>query len=61
MLLQALTPEQRACVILKNIEGMRYEEIARTLGIGMNTVRSRLKRAREKMLSMRNEVMANAL
>jgi DNA-directed RNA polymerase specialized sigma24 family protein len=32
---------------------MSYEEIARTLGININTVRSRLKRAREQMLERR--------
>ena len=52
-LLNAINPDQRACVVLRNIEGLRYEEIAETLKININTVRTRLKRAREKMLSLK--------
>ncbi|MDP8264068.1 MAG: RNA polymerase sigma factor [Candidatus Aceula lacicola] len=48
-LLDSLNPDQKACVVLRNIEGLSYEEIAQTLHININTVRSRLKRAREKM------------
>ncbi len=50
-MLESLPLEQRACVVLKDIEGLKYEEIARVLGININTVRSRLKRAREKLVS----------
>ncbi len=60
-LLRALTPEQRVCVILRNIEGLTYEEIARELGVNMNTVRSRLKRAREKLISLGKEVPGHEL
>ena len=60
-LLDLLSPEQRACVVLRNIEGMSYEEIAQTLGIDINSVRSRLKRARDKMLAARKEVMQHEL
>jgi len=60
-LLEALTPEQRACIVLRNIEGLSYKEIAQVLNIGINAVRSRLKRAREKVLALKNEVMANEL
>ena len=49
-LLSAINPEQRACVILRNLEGLSYQQIAETLQIKVNTVRSRLKRAREKLL-----------
>ena len=45
-----LAPEQRACLLLKEIEGMKYEEISRVLGVKLNTVRTRIKRAREKLL-----------
>jgi RNA polymerase sigma-70 factor, ECF subfamily len=55
-LLSAVNPDQRACVVLCNIEGLSYEEIAKTLKININTVRSRLKRAREKMLSLKKQV-----
>jgi len=49
-LLAILNPDQRACMILRNIEGLSYKEIAKTLKININTVRTRLKRAREKIL-----------
>ncbi len=49
-LLSYINPEQRACVILKDIEGLTYKEISKTLKININTVRSRLKRARITML-----------
>lgn len=60
-LLDSLNPDQRACVVLRSIEGLSYQEIADALGININTVRSRLKRARETLLSMRDEVMTNEL
>ena len=50
-ILEELPPDQKACLVLKEIEGMKYEEIAQTLNINLNTVRSRLKRAREKLIS----------
>ena len=55
-LLSAISPEQRVCVALRNIEGLSYQEIAAILKININTVRSRLKRAREKLLTLRRQV-----
>jgi RNA polymerase sigma-70 factor, ECF subfamily len=52
-LLAELNPDQRACVVLRDIQGLSYEEIAQALNININTVRSRLKRSREKLLSLR--------
>lgn len=49
-MLESLPEEQKACVVLKDIEGLKYEEIAEVLKININTVRSRLKRAREKLI-----------
>lgn len=51
-LLDRLRPEHRACVILRDIEGLSYKEIAETLNININTVRSRLKRARMSLLKV---------
>ncbi|MFA6636761.1 MAG: sigma-70 family RNA polymerase sigma factor [Candidatus Omnitrophota bacterium] len=51
-MLESLPEGQRACVILRNIEGLKYEEVARALGINLNTVRSRLNRARERLISL---------
>jgi RNA polymerase sigma factor (sigma-70 family) len=47
--LSALSPEYRVAVVLSDIEGLSYEEIATTLGIKMGTVRSRLSRARARL------------
>ena len=44
-----LPPEYRAAVVLSDIEGLSYEEIAVTLGIKLGTVRSRLSRARARL------------
>jgi RNA polymerase sigma factor (sigma-70 family) len=47
--LMALAPEYRAAVILCDIEGMSYEEIADTLGVKLGTVRSRIHRGRAQL------------
>jgi RNA polymerase sigma-70 factor (ECF subfamily) len=47
--LDDLPPEYRAAVVLCDIEGLSYEEIAVTLGIKMGTVRSRIHRARARL------------
>jgi RNA polymerase sigma-70 factor, ECF subfamily len=60
-LLKKLNPEQRACVVLRNIEGLSYQQIADSLQININTVRSRLKRAREALISVRKEAMSHEL
>jgi RNA polymerase sigma-70 factor (ECF subfamily) len=52
-LLSVLNPEQRACVVLREIEGLSYQQISEALKININTVRSRLKRAREALLASR--------
>jgi RNA polymerase sigma-70 factor (ECF subfamily) len=44
--LNLLSTQHRAVLILKEIEGMRYEEIADTLRVPVGTIRSRLHRAR---------------
>ncbi|MBI3813413.1 MAG: sigma-70 family RNA polymerase sigma factor [Nitrospinae bacterium] len=55
-LLDALNPDQRACIVLRSLEGLSYQEIAETLNIPINTVRSRIKRAREAMMALSKEV-----
>lgn len=47
--LDALAPDHRAVVVLKEFDGLRYEEIAETLGVPVGTVRSRLHRARNEL------------
>ena len=45
-LLDRLSPPMRAALVLRELEGLEYEEIARVLGIPVGTVRSRLSAAR---------------
>jgi len=49
-LLDKLSPEHKSCLILREIEGLSYQEMAGVLNIPVNTVRSRLKRARLALL-----------
>jgi RNA polymerase sigma-70 factor, ECF subfamily len=44
--------EHREVILLAGREGMRYEEIAETLGVLIGTVRSRLSRARTGLRAM---------
>jgi RNA polymerase sigma-70 factor, ECF subfamily len=45
--LGTLAPPYRSVVVLREIEGMSYEEIAQVLGVAEGTVKSRLQRGRE--------------
>ncbi len=47
--LDALSPDFRAAVVLSDIEGLSYEEIATTLGVKLGTVRSRIHRGRAQL------------
>jgi RNA polymerase sigma-70 factor, ECF subfamily len=47
--LDALPPEFRAAVVLCDVEGLSYEEIAATLGVKLGTVRSRIHRGRQSL------------
>lgn len=44
--LTTLDPEQRAILVLRDVRGLDYEQIARVLGVAVGTVKSRLFRAR---------------
>ena len=47
--LDTLPPEFRAAVVLCDIEGLSYEEIAATLDVKLGTVRSRIHRGRAQL------------
>lgn len=47
--LDALSPDFRVAVVLCDVVGMSYEEIAETLGVKMGTVRSRIHRGRSQL------------
>lgn len=47
--LMKLKDEQRAVIILRDIEGMSYAQIAEVLEVELGTVRSRLSRARSNL------------
>lgn len=46
-LLQSLKPNYRACLVLREIEGLSYAQIAEVLALPVGTVMSRLSRARD--------------
>lgn len=47
--IDALSPELRTAILLREIEGLSYEDIAQTMGCPIGTVRSRIFRARESI------------
>jgi RNA polymerase sigma-70 factor (ECF subfamily) len=47
-ILDSLTPPMRAALVLREVEGLEYSEIAVVLNIPVGTVRSRLNTAREQ-------------
>lgn len=47
--LDELSPDFRVAVVLCDVVGMSYEEIAETLGVKMGTVRSRIHRGRAQL------------
>jgi RNA polymerase sigma factor (sigma-70 family) len=57
--LAALAPDFRAAVVLCDIEGLSYEEIAATLGIKLGTVRSRIHRGRAQLRAALEERRPN--
>ena len=54
-----LSPEQRAVILMKEIEGMQYHEISEALGCSIGTVMSRLFYARKKLQTLLKDVYEN--
>jgi len=55
--LERLPFEQRTAIILREIDGLRYDEIAFSLGVAVGTVKSRLTRAREALRAQLREAV----
>ena len=54
----SLTPEHRTVVVLRDMEGLSYEEMAGVLGDTLSAVKSRLHRAREALAAKLGKVLA---
>jgi RNA polymerase sigma-70 factor (ECF subfamily) len=50
-LLECLQPDDRAAIVLKDVEGLSYRQLALVLGVPPGTVMSRLHRARQRLLA----------
>jgi len=55
--LDGLSFEHRVVAVLRDIEGLSYEEISETLGLSLGTVKSRLWRARSEMRTKLESVL----
>ncbi len=58
-----LPPEQRLAVILCDVQGLDYEEVARVMAVPLGTVKSRIARARDRLrrlLTPRGELSAGS-
>lgn len=47
--LEALPFDQRTAIVLREVDGLSYDEIAFSLGVAVGTVKSRLTRARQSL------------
>jgi len=54
--LEGLPFDQRTAIVLREIDGLSYEEIAYSLGVAVGTVKSRLTRARQALRTELREV-----
>jgi RNA polymerase sigma-70 factor (ECF subfamily) len=52
LLLKQLPPELRVPLVLYEVEGMAYEEIAKIEAVPLGTIRSRLSRARQQLRAL---------
>jgi RNA polymerase sigma-70 factor (ECF subfamily) len=47
--IETLPPDQRVTLVLSDVQGMNYQEIAEVMEVSLGTVKSRLARARSKL------------
>jgi RNA polymerase sigma-70 factor (ECF subfamily) len=52
-----LTPEHRAVILLREVEGLSYEEISQALDVPKGTVMSRLHYARRQLQARLQELL----
>jgi RNA polymerase sigma-70 factor (ECF subfamily) len=57
--LAELTDEYRDALVLKEIEGLKYEEIAEMCKIPVGTVRSRIHRGRAELKEILDELLGD--
>jgi RNA polymerase sigma-70 factor (ECF subfamily) len=57
--IQGLPEELRTAIVLREIEGMSYEDIAQSMGCPIGTVRSRIFRAREAVAARLRPLLGN--
>lgn len=57
--IDALPAELRTAIVLREIEGMSYEDIAQSMNCPIGTVRSRIFRAREAIAAQLRPVLGN--
>ncbi len=55
-LLQRIPEKSRVVIILREMQGFSYEEIAKILQVGVNTVKSRIHRARKMLVDAYNDL-----
>jgi RNA polymerase sigma-70 factor (ECF subfamily) len=58
--LKLLTPEERAVLVLRELDGMTYAEVAEALDLPLGTVKSRLARARAVLADALDEENTDA-
>ena len=54
--LSRLSPEHRAVLVMKDMEGQKYESMAEVLGVPIGTIRSRLHRARLELRELLEQI-----
>lgn len=57
-MLEGMEPDQRTVLVLRDIEGMSYQDIAGVLEIEIGTVKSRISRARKTLRDLLQAVLA---
>lgn len=53
--IQSLPEDMRSVIILREMQGLSYEEISDVLSVNMGTIKSRISRAREKLRQLITE------